>query len=192
MAEPTTTTTTTTAPEATATTGTTTTTNGTTTASPSKASTVTLREITKDDWRAITQLAPFPSQSANVSTNAMSLVEAHYSFDAWFRAIYADETPVGFLMMSIWDPEDWYCIWRFMIDARYQKMGFGRQAILLAIEHVKTNHPQAKLLRLMSASPDGKKGTLPEDSPYKLYASLGFKDIAEIDERGEIEMGMDL
>ncbi|KAJ6442185.1 GCN5-related N-acetyltransferase [Purpureocillium lavendulum] len=159
---------------------------------PTRASTVSLREINKENWRAVTQLVTLPSQAANVSTNAMSLVESHYSEDAWARAIYADDTPVGFLMMSIWDPDEWYCVWRFMIDHRYQKMGFGREAILLAIKHVRENHPQAKLMRLMSASPDGKKGTKPEDSPYKFYAKLGFKDIAEIDERGEIEMGMDL
>ena len=74
----------------------------------------------------------------------MSMLEAHYSEDAWMRAVYADETLVGFLMMAIWPPTDGYYIWRFMIDQRYQKLGFGRTVVGMAIQHVKNNYPQAK------------------------------------------------
>lgn len=38
--------------------------------------------------------------------------------------------------------------WGFMISRRYLGMGFGSRATQLAIEHVKTNYPQAKLGRL--------------------------------------------
>ncbi|KAK3181807.1 hypothetical protein K4F52_006874 [Lecanicillium sp. MT-2017a] len=157
-----------------------------------RASKVTLRIITKDNWRAVIDLQVAPGQEANVSANARSLCEAHYSEDAWFRAIYADETPVGFLMMSIWPPEPWYCIWRFMIDARYQRLGFGRQAVKLAIAHVRENHPDAKLIRLMATGPKGTEKVSPENAPYNFYLGLGFKDIEPIDERGQIEMGLEL
>ena len=37
------------------------------------------------------------------------------------------------------DPETpEYFLWRFMIDARYQSLGFGRQALELVIDHVRT------------------------------------------------------
>ncbi|KAG0244458.1 hypothetical protein BGW41_007750 [Actinomortierella wolfii] len=163
-----------------------------TTTPVTKNSTITLRLITKDNWREITELTVLPTQQGNVSTNLHSLCESHYSEDAWVRAVYADETPVGFLMMSLWDPEDWYAIWRFMIDHRYQGFGFGRRAIQLAIAHVREHHPKAKMIRLMSTGPEGKKGVDPKDSPYQFYAALGWKDISEVDEEGEIEMGLDL
>ncbi|KAJ3485395.1 hypothetical protein NLG97_g6824 [Lecanicillium saksenae] len=165
---------------------------------PTASSKVSLREVTKDNWRAVIDLDMLDAQRGNVSSNARSLCESHYAEDAWVRAIYADETPVGFLMMSIWDPEEWYSIWRFMIDHRYQGLGYGATAMRLAIEHVRTNHPAAKLIRLMSASPEGKseRDHKPKvdakHSPYKFYYKLGFRDIEPIDEYGEIEMGLDL
>jgi diamine N-acetyltransferase len=164
----------------------------------SKGAVISLREITKQNWREITDLCILPSQQGNVTNNLKSLCEAHYSEDAWVRGIYADDTPVGFLMMSIWDPEEWYSIWRFMIDHRHQKMGFGSRAIKLAIEHVKRDHPQAKLMRLMSASAEGKgsgngkNDVDARDSPYWFYRALGFKDLTAVDENGEVEMGLEL
>lgn len=159
---------------------------------------VTLREITADNFRAVIDLDCLPAQRGNVSSNARSLCEAHYSPDAWTRAVYADDTPVGFLMMSLWDPDAWYSIWRFMIDHRYQGLGFGARAVRLAVAHVKENHDGAELIRLMSASPQGKlqRGGNPsveaEHSPYEFYYKLGFRDLEPKDEDGEIEMGLNL
>lgn len=159
---------------------------------PNRESKITLREVTKDNWRVVIELNTLEEQKGNVSPNVKSLCESHYSDDAWVRAIYADETPVGFLMMSIWDPEEWYAIWRFMIDKQYQSLGFGKEAVSLAIKHIKENHPQAKLIRLMSASKDGGKGVTAEFSPYDFYYKLGFREIEPIDEDGCVEMGLNL
>ena len=61
------------------------------------------------------------------------MLEAHYSENAWMRAVHADETLVGFLMMAICSPTDGYYIWRSMIDQRYQKLGFGCTVVGMAI-----------------------------------------------------------
>ena len=61
------------------------------------------------------------------------------------------------------EPE--YFLWRFMIDQRYQKLGFGRQALLQLIEYVKTR-PGARVL-YTSCVPE-------EGGPEPFYASLGF------------------
>jgi diamine N-acetyltransferase len=159
---------------------------------PTKASKVTLREVTKDNWRAVIELRVVPGQEGSVSPNSASLCEAHYSEDAWVRAIYADETPVGFLMMSIWPPESWYSVWRFMIDARYQRLGFGRLAIRLAISHVRENYPDANLIRLMATGPEGSDKVSSENAPYNFYLGLGFKGIGPIGDDGQIEMGVGL
>ncbi|KAF9276474.1 hypothetical protein BGZ74_003638 [Mortierella antarctica] len=159
---------------------------------PTRDSTVTLREINKDNWREVINLAVAESQTEILATNLKSLCESHYTEDAWPRAVYADDTVVGFLMLSIWPIEDWYGVWRFMIDHKYQAQGFGRKAIQLAIAHIKENHPDAKQIRLMSIGPEGRKGVAAKDSPYKFYTSFGWKEISEYDEEGEVELGLDL
>ncbi|KAF9209572.1 hypothetical protein CPC16_009508 [Podila verticillata] len=159
---------------------------------PNRDSIVTLREITKENWRDVTTLSVAESQTDILASNLKSLCESHYTEDAWPRAIYADDTLVGFLMLSIWPIEDWYGVWRFMIDQKYQAQGYGRKAIQLAIAYIKEHHPEAKQIRLMTIGPKGRKGVAAKDSPYKFYASLGWKEISEYDEDGEVEMGLDL
>lgn len=160
--------------------------------SPSRDSTLNLREIDEHNWRAVTKLQMLEEQEGNVASNAMSLLESHYAEDAWVRAIYADDTLVGFLMMAIWDPKEAYYIWRFMIDKRYQGLGFGKRGVELAIAHVRQHNPQAKVLGVMSTPPEGKKNVEPRHSPYNFYLKLGFKEIAPPDEDGEIEMALEL
>ena len=62
---------------------------------------LTLKEITSKNWRDIVKLSVTEKQKKFVAPNVYSIVEAHYSDHAWFRAIYADDTPVGFIMVSI-------------------------------------------------------------------------------------------
>ena len=81
---------------------------------------VSLREIDADTVRAITSLSVGSEQQRFVASNAVSLAEALFSRDAWYRAIYADETPAGFVMIvnqmildspngnqNLPDPLDW-------------------------------------------------------------------------------------
>ena len=128
-------------------------------------SVITLREITTDTVRSICYLDVSETQRRNVAPNAHSIAQAYFEPKAWFRAIYADETPVGFLMLYE-DPEiPEYFLWRYMIDARYQYLGFGRQALDLIIAHVRTL-PGAKELKL-SCHPG-------EDGPEEFYRKVGF------------------
>ncbi|KAM0704904.1 hypothetical protein Q7P35_007691 [Cladosporium inversicolor] len=164
----------------------------TTTSPPHRDSTIALREITEDNWRATANLRVSPAQEGNLAQNPMSMLEAHYSEDAWMRAVYADETLVGFLMMAIWPPTDGYYIWRFMIDQRYQRLGFGRTVVGMAIRHVKEKYPQAKWLGVMSTPKEGKGMIEAEHSPYGFYVRLGFRQTEEPDGDGEVMMMIDL
>ncbi|MGL6338304.1 MAG: GNAT family N-acetyltransferase, partial [Waterburya sp.] len=117
-----------------------------------------------------------------VASNAVSIAQAHfYPEVAWFRAIYADDTPVGFVMLadSSANSSYTYYIWRLMIDSRFQKWGFGRRAVELILQHVKTR-PQAKYL-LTSCAPG-------EESPRGFYETIGFAYTGEVDEDGELIM----
>jgi diamine N-acetyltransferase len=165
---------------------------------PSRDSILTYREVTEDNWRAVANLNLKDGQKGNLAANVWSLAEAAYSEDAWVRAIYADDTLFGMLMLAIWDPDEAYYIWRFMIDGRYQNLGFGRRGIEHAIAHIRQHNPHAKQLGVMSTPPEGKKSdnpdklVTPEESPFKFYEKLGFRQTDPPDEDGEVMMKIDL
>jgi len=64
------------------------------------ASQVSLREITAETVRTITQLSVAPDQNQFVAPNAVSLAQALFAPEAWYRAIYLGEEPVGFVMLE--------------------------------------------------------------------------------------------
>ncbi len=128
-------------------------------------SVVSLREVTSETVRDICRLDVSEEQKHFVAPNAISIAEAYFEPHAWFRAIYADDTPVGFVMLYD-DPEvPTYFLWRYMVDARYQKLGFGKRAMDLLIEHVRTR-PGARELKL-SCHPG-------EEGPEPFYRKYGF------------------
>ena len=132
--------------------------------------TVCLREITQETVNSILNLRVTKEQEQFVASNAVSIAEAHFSEDAWFRAIYADETPVGFLVLSDQSDKGEYYLWRFMVDVQHQGKGYGRRALELLIDHVKTR-PNAKELFLSHVPGTG--------SPEGFYRKLGFEHTGE-------------
>ncbi|MBI1297422.1 GNAT family N-acetyltransferase [bacterium] len=148
-----------------------------------RSSTVTLREVTADTVITICRLKVAPEQENFVAPNAVSIAQAYFYPDlAWFRAIYADETPVGFLMLDDNVAEQEYMLWRFMIDARYQGHGFGRRAIELLIDYVKTR-PGATALLTSCVPGDG--------SPCPFYQRMGFAYTGD-EEDGELVMKIEI
>ncbi len=105
---------------------------------------VTLREITGDTVVAIIKLEVADDQRDFVAPNAVSLAQALFSEEAWYRAIYLGEEPVGFVMLhdeSLSSPQaeaPGIGVWRFMIDRRHQGRGVGRAALAKVIEHVRS------------------------------------------------------
>ena len=140
---------------------------------------VTLREITAETVRSVIRLAVTDHQNRFVAPNAVSLAQALFAPGAWYRAICLGEEPVGFVMLedeSRLDPKPespkvW--VWRFMVDAKHQRKGIGRAAMLLVIEHVRRKSAFKKLA--ISYVPG-------EGSPEQLYLSLGFRPTGEMDE----------
>ena len=136
-------------------------------ASSERSDRVSLREITAETVVTICNLSDTLTAPQNkmVAPNARSIAQAHFSTYAWFRAIYAGETPVGFIMLydNPEDPE--YFLWRLMIAAPHQGKGYGRQAIEHLIAYVKTR-PNAKELLVSCDQGEG--------SPEGFYRRLGF------------------
>lgn len=137
---------------------------------------VELRTVSSESVRAICRLAVAPTQTSFVAPNAISFAEALFEPKAWYRGIHADKTPVGFAMLSIDPDKPEYYLWRFMIAADFQGRGYGRAAIGLIVDHVRTLPGAAELLVSWVPADDG---------PEPFYTGLGFVPTGEIHD-GEV------
>lgn len=138
---------------------------------------VTLRKLNKENYREILKLKVGQDQTQFVASNAISLAQALFHEEAWFRGIYADDTAVGFVMIEMNYTKPEYFLWRFMIDENSQGKGYGYQAMELVIKHVKTL-PNAKEFFLSYIPAEG--------SPQGFYSKLGFVNTGDIEEGEEI------
>ena len=131
-----------------------------------------------------------PAQERFVGTVLEALTDAQEIPEgkAWFRAIYAGDRPVGFLMLS-WnvtpDPPriigPWF-LWKLLIDERQQRRGYGRASVLLVADVVRANGADELLTSYVVG--DG--------SPAPFYGGIGFRPTGELDENGEIIIALDL
>lgn len=126
---------------------------------------VTLREITEHSLREILKLEVAEDQKSFVAPNAVSIAQAHFSKTAWFRGIYHEEVPVGFVMLDLDESKPEYYLWRFMIDKAHQGKGYGKEALEMVIEYVKTLPEATELLTSCVPGPG---------SPEGFYQALGF------------------
>lgn len=149
---------------------------------PDKNSTVTLRVVNDDNVQPVIDLAVSDAQQAFVAPNVISLAQAFATTRVWVRAVYADETPVGFVMVSDDDEKPRYYLWRFMIDQRYQDLGFGRKAMGLVHEYVRTR-PGGTTIYLSYVPSNG--------GPEHFYKSIGYVDTGKV-HGGEVEAALSL
>ncbi len=141
-------------------------------------SVISLVEVTEDNARDVFNLHTDSFQRRFVSDNARSLAQAGLEPKAWARAIYADQTPVGFVMLLDDREKPLYYLWRYMIDYRYQGLGFGRKALEKVIAHVRTLPGAAEFFLSYVPGPG---------CPRDFYAKLGFVETG-VEDDGELEM----
>ena len=149
---------------------------------------VSLREITADTVRQITSLSVSPDQQRFVAGNAVSLAQALFSPEAWYRAIYADDSPVGFVMLydeslrvaPPASPE--VSLWRFMVDAQFQHRGIGTTALEHVIAHVRSKGLFSSLLVSYVPAPG---------SAEQFYLRAGFRHTGTVD-NGEVVLELAL
>lgn len=152
------------------------------------AASTTLREITADTVRQVTRLAVRADQVHLVATNAESLAQALFAPEAWYRAVYVGDELAGFVMLydeslrSSPPADPQVCVWRFMVDARFQGRGIGRSALLQVIEHVRSKKIFCRLELSYVPGPQ---------SPEKFYLGLGFRPNGRVDD-GEVVLELPL
>lgn len=136
---------------------------------------VELREITAATVRAICGLEVAEEQRENVAPVAISIAQAHFEPRATFRAIYAGDEPVGFMLWRDDDKPSTAYLWRFMVDRRHQGKGYGRDALEQVFAMLK-----AQGFTTLSASV-----VRGEHSPLGFYLSIGFIEANEVTSTGE-------
>jgi diamine N-acetyltransferase len=142
---------------------------------------VELREITSETVRGVCGLEVAEEQRSFVAPNALSIAEAHFTPHHWMRAIYADGDPVGFLLTYEDPEEDSFWVWRFMVDARRQRKGIGRQAMELLLDRWRSLGVTAAALSVIPAN----------RKTIAFYQSLGFQLTGE-EEGRELVMRREL
>lgn len=149
---------------------------------------VSLREIAAATVRQITKLSVSTDQKRFVADNAVSLAQALFSEEAWYRAIYFGDSPAGFVML--YDESlratpplaPQVGVWRFMIDAQFQGRGIGAAALQHLITHVRNKAAFSSLVVSYVPGPG---------CPEHFYLAAGFKHTGRIDD-GEIVLELPL
>ena len=132
------------------------------------------------------------AQKSFVAPNDISILEAYVASDtackAFPFAVYNDKRLIGFLMIgfneaALYEMDDEeppqalknsYTLWRLMIDKRYQKRGYGREAIRLALDFIRTWPCGKAEYCARSYEPENEVAA-------KLYRSFGFVENGEMD-----------
>lgn len=137
---------------------------------------VTLQPIDQSNGEAVEGLRVSPIQERFVSGVAESLLEAADEPDgrAIFWAVFAEETPVGFVMITDEVGSSDYIphyLWKLLIDARYQRQGYGTATLDLIVEYFR-GRPEVEELWTSAGQGDG--------SPIGFYEAYGFEQTGEI------------
>lgn len=142
----------------------------------------------KNIWK-IVQLKVTPEQDERdfVASNSCSVIEAFAAREDGFTALpfglYENGEAVGFLMIgygSLGDEDEPeaaannYCIWRLMIDGRYQGRGLGAKAVEAALDYIRTWPCGKAEYCWLSFEPEN-------TAAEKLYEKMGFRKNGEMD-----------
>jgi diamine N-acetyltransferase len=136
---------------------------------------VTLRPLDDSNREAVVALRVSPEQLNFVASVADSLAEAENEPDGraiqW--AVYDDETPVGFVMISDEVGAPGYIpqyLWRLLIDERHQRKGYGTAALDLVVEYFR-GRPGVEVMWTSAGQGEG--------SPLPFYERYGFEQTGD-------------
>ncbi len=133
---------------------------------------------------AVLALRVAQAQERFVSTVRVSLAEAaeHPRRRPWYRAVYAGDEPVGFVMLS-WNVEPRppeiigpWLLWKLLIDERHQGRGYG-SAVVRQVAALVHAEGATELLTSYEPGPGG---------PAGFYQRLGFLPTGDVDDHGEV------
>ena len=142
---------------------------------------VELRDITKKNYFDVLNLEVQPNQRNFIASNSISLAEAYiYDKNGDFiapLAVYDKEVLVGFVMIAydrkIGISKGNYLLFRFMIDKRFQGLGYFKPTMDAVIDFVRTE-PVGKATSLwLSYEPENNQAR-------SCYLHYGFKETGQV------------
>ena len=147
-----------------------------------------LEKVNGNNVWDILKLTVSESQKNFVATNEISIIEAYTAITgnghAFPFGIYDEDKPVGFLMIGFDVDDYWtdapeiakenYNLWRLMIDKAYQNRGYGKEAVSLALEFIKSMPCGEAEYCWLSYEPDNAVAR-------QMYRSFGFEETGEMD-----------
>lgn len=143
---------------------------------------IRFEKITKKNFRQAVDISVTKEQEEVIAPVVYSLAQCYiFPSNLFPFLIFDDDTPVGFILFGIDEAEDEYEICRFMIDQHKQKRGYGKAALLMAIDYLKNKG--AKLIELSHQTNNLSVG--------KLYQSVGFTYTGVIED-GEMMMQLEV
>ena len=151
---------------------------------------IELREVTEANRDVVVTIHAGPAEGRFVSSVAESIEEAAQSPEdnPWYRAVYLEGEPVGFVMLS-WnvtpDRPDvispWF-LWKLLVDERHQGRGIGRAIVEEVI----------RLISVEGATQLFTSHVVAEGGPDGFYERLGFVPTGSFDPQGERILRLDL
>ncbi len=133
--------------------------------------TITLQEITRENWLQCARLKVLPEQERFVASNGVSMAQSKYEPEYTPLAVYDGDEMVGFMMYGVEQSENKYWIMRVMVDHRQQGKGYGRAAMRLLLDRIRVIPGCDEVT--ISYEPDN-------EVARRLYASVGFRETGEI------------
>lgn len=147
-----------------------------------------LEKVNGNNVWDILKLSVNDSQKEFVASNEISIIEAYTAITAQGYAypfgIYDSDELVGFLMIGFDKDDYWedapeiatgnYNLWRLMIDKEHQHKGYGKQAVKLGLDFIKTYPCGPAEYCWLSYEPENQVAR-------DLYASFGFVETGDMD-----------
>ena len=154
---------------------------------------IRLEKVNWDNYYKVIKLKVSKEQKKFVAENKSSLAHAFLvssnNVPVYAFAIYNNDKVIGFIQICYdddwtgYERENWlnseeynkikgtkyYCIWRFMIDKKYQNRGYGRKAFELALDFIKSKPCGKAEYAIICYEHTNEVGK-------RLYASYGFKE----------------
>ena len=147
-----------------------------------------LEKVNGNNVRDILKLTVSEAQKNYVAANDISIIEAYTAITgngyAFPFGIYDGNRPVGFLMIGFDVDDYWtdapeiargnYNLWRLMIDKTCQNRGYGREAVQLALDFIRSLPCGEAEYCWLSYEPEN-------EAARKLYRSYGFEETGDMD-----------
>ena len=137
---------------------------------------IILKDVTKENWMECINLRSSKDRINSifeefVASNAFSIAQSKIEEEWVTKAIYDNETLIGFTMYGFYEKYKFYEISRLMIDYKFQQRGYGTQALLKIIDEMK-NYKNCKEIFLTIGQGN--------EIAIKIYKEIGFKDTGRI------------